>query len=211
MFFFKNILRTRSTYYYKIFEIINMVLYFSNSLKIGLKIIVHQEPYEVQSSEFVKPGKGQAFLRVKLRQLLTGKLVLQTFKSTDILKIADVLEIPACYLYNDGTSWIFMGLKNFEHINVLKKRLYGCEKWLFNSINCIITLWNNVPIKVKINNFIFLKVKESFFDIKGDSVNSVTKIVKLVNGSKIRVPLFIKKGDLLKIDTRSGLYVSRKK
>lgn len=188
-----------------------MVLYFSNSLKSGLKILVNCKPYVVQSTEFVKPGKGQAFLRVKLRNLLTDQLIFKTFKSTDVLQLADVLEITAIYLYNDNISWFFMNQKTFEHISVLKKYLFNCEKWLCNSVNCIITLWNNSPVKVQLDNFIYLKVKKIYNNIKGNSISTVTKIVKLTNGIKIRAPIFIKKGDILKIDTRSNQYICRKR
>ncbi|ABJ90497.1 elongation factor P [Buchnera aphidicola] len=183
--------------------------YSGNSLKSGLKILIQNQPYEILFSEFIKPGKGQAFVRIKLKQLLTGKLFHQTVKATDIFYSADITEINVSYLYNNGLNWIFMCKKNFEHIYVLKKFLFGCEKWLTNTSNCIIMLWNSSPISVYIENFIQLKVIDFNVAVQGDTVNSSSKSVTLETGAKVRVPLFIKKGDYIKIDTRIGKYISR--
>ncbi|VFP87776.1 Elongation factor P [Buchnera aphidicola (Cinara piceae)] len=186
-----------------------MTAYSGNSLKSGLKILIKNKPYEVQYSEFIKPGKGQAFVRIKLKELLTNKILNQTFKATDVFYSTDVIEIDSLYLYNTGYIWVFMNKKNFEHIHVLKKFLFGSEKWLTNISICKITLWNNSPIAVYIDNFINLKVKDTDIAIQGDTINLSTKLVKLETGVTVRVPLFIKKGDLIRIDTRIGKYISR--
>ncbi|AEH39611.1 elongation factor P [Buchnera aphidicola (Cinara tujafilina)] len=161
--------------------------------------------------EFVKPGKGQAFVRLKIRELLTGKLLLKTFKSTDTFLLANITVIDVLFLYKDidGKSWIFMNQNTFNHISVHQDKLFGSEKWLFNNIQCTITLWDNIPIIVRVSNFIHLEVKEVELSVKGDTINVSSKLVRLVTGTKIRVPLFIQKGDFIKIDTRAGIYISR--
>uniref|UniRef100_A0A451DEY1 Elongation factor P n=1 Tax=Buchnera aphidicola (Cinara pseudotsugae) TaxID=2518978 RepID=A0A451DEY1_9GAMM len=186
-----------------------MTTYSGTSLKSGLKILIKNQPYEIQCSEFIKPGKGQAFVRIKLKQLLTGKILSKTVKATDIFYSTDITEITAIYLYNNGFIWIFMNKKSFEHIHVLKKFLYGCEKWLINSSSCKIILWNNSPISVHTNTFIILRVQDIDITVKGDTVNSTSKLVFVETGVSVRVPLFIKKGDFIKIDTRLGKYISR--
>lgn len=186
-----------------------MSTYSGNALRSGLKILIKNQPYEVLYSEFIKPGKGQAFVRIKLKQLLTGKFFCQTVKSTDVFYSTDVEEIDVSYLYNNESFWYFMDKKNFEHIPVLKKFLFGCEKWLVNSSNCIMTLWNDSPIMVIVENFICLKVCNTDISIKGDTINSSSKLVTLETGAIVRVPLFIKIGDYIKIDTRTEKYVSR--
>ncbi|VFP85562.1 Elongation factor P [Buchnera aphidicola (Cinara pseudotaxifoliae)] len=186
-----------------------MTTYSGTSLKSGLKILIKNQPYEIQYSEFIKPGKGQAFVRIKLKQLLTGKILSKTVKATDVFYSTDVTEISTLYLYNNGFIWTFMNKKNFEHIHVLKKFLCGCEKWLINSSVCKIMLWNNSPISVQINTFITLRVQDIDIAIKGDTINSVSKRVVVETGASIQVPLFIKKGDFIKINTRLGKYISR--
>ena len=188
-----------------------MSLYFSGSLKIGNKILISKKPYEVLYREFVKPGKGQAFVRLKLRDLLKGTLLFKTFKSTDSFLMADITVIDVIFLYKeaDGLSWIFMNKKTFNHLSVNKEKLFGADKWLFNNVQCSMTLWNKIPILVRISNFIDLEVKDVELSVKGDTINFSSKLVKLVTGTKIRVPLFIQKGDFIKIDTREGIYISR--
>ncbi|WP_075433638.1 elongation factor P [Buchnera aphidicola] len=186
-----------------------MTAYSGNSLKSGIKILIKKQPYEVYSSEFIKPGKGQAFVRIKLKQLLTGKLFFKTVKATDLFYSTDVVDIEASYLYNNGSIWFFMHKKTFEHISVLKTFLFGYEKWLTNLSSCVITLWREAPISVRIDNFVQLKVYDVDAVISGDTINSDNKLVTLETGAIIRAPLFIKKGDYLKIDTRNGKYISR--
>ncbi|VFP80939.1 Elongation factor P [Buchnera aphidicola (Cinara kochiana kochiana)] len=186
-----------------------MTAYSGNSLKAGVKILLNNDPCEIQFSEFIKPGKGQAFVRIKLKQLLTGKLLNKTVKATDIFYSTNVIEINAVYLYTNQSVWVFMNQENFEHIHVSHKFLFSSEKWLTNLSKCRITLWNNSPIAVHIDNFVHLQVQETDIVVKGDTINSSTKLVTVETGAIVRVPLFIKKGDTIKIDTRNGKYISR--
>jgi len=119
-----------------------MATYSSNDFRAGLKIMMDGEPYAVESSEFVKPGKGQAFARVKLRRLLTGSRVEKTFKSTDSAEGADVVDMNLTYLYNDGEFWHFMNNETFEQLAADAKAIGDNAKWLLDQAECIVTLWN---------------------------------------------------------------------
>ncbi|WWP01349.1 MAG: elongation factor P [Candidatus Dasytiphilus stammeri] len=188
-----------------------MTSYSTNDFHYGLKIILDSEPYVIESSDFVKPGKGQAFVRVKMRRLFTGKLMEKTFKSTDTVEAANVLNINVVYLYNDGKLWYFMNNKNFEQLVVSKKAVGYNRRWLITQIECMLTIWNNQPIVVTMPNFVELKITDTGPGIKGDSVLTASKQALLSTGAIVKVPLFIQIGDLIKVDTRSGEYVSRLK
>ncbi|BAB12747.1 elongation factor P [Buchnera aphidicola str. APS (Acyrthosiphon pisum)] len=187
-----------------------MRIYHSNNFRSGRKIIFENEPCLIESSEFVKPGKGQSFVRVKLRKLLTKQLIEKTFKSTDSLEIADIIEYTLSYLYNDGRFWYFINNNTFEELSVDEKIIGVHKKWLLEQDTCIVTLWNNQPISITPNNFVNLKVIHVQATLKGDTINtSSTKLATLSTGAIVRVPLFIQVGSLIKVDTRSGEYVSR--
>ncbi|PPI87910.1 elongation factor P [Candidatus Pantoea edessiphila] len=186
-----------------------MLTYFSNDFRIGLKIIFENEPYAIESSEFVKPGKGQAFVRVKMRRLLTGARIEKTFKSTDSLQCADVKDINLIYLYNDNDFFYFMHPKNFEHFQINKKNMGESIKWMQTNLECTVTLWNNTPIIVQPPKFIEIKIINTDPGLKGDTVVSGGKLATLITGAVIKVPLFIKTGEIIKVNTRSGEYVSR--
>ena len=170
-----------------------MATYYSNDFRAGLKIMLDGEPYAVEASEFVKPGKGQAFARVKLRRLLTGTRVEKTFKSTDSAEGADVVDMNLTYLYNDGEFWHFMNNETFDQAE------------------CIVTLWNGQPISVTPPNFVELEIVDTDPGLKGDTAGTGGKPATLSTGAVVKVPLFVQIGEVIKVDTRSGEYVSRVK
>ncbi|MGK2960406.1 MAG: elongation factor P [Candidatus Malihini olakiniferum] len=188
-----------------------MATYFSNDFRSGLKIMFEGEPYAVEFSEFVKPGKGQAFARVKMRRLLTGKLIEKTFKSTDSAEGADVVDISLTYLYNDGKLWHFMNNKTFEQLAANSKAVGDNAKWLLDQDKCIVTLWNGQPISVTPPNFVELEVVYTDPGLKGDTAGTGGKPATLTTGAVVKVPLFVQIGEVIKVDTRSGEYVSRVK
>lgn len=189
-----------------------MRVYYSNNFRSGCKIIFQNEPYLVESSEFVKPGKGQAFVRVKLRKFSTRQLIEKTFKSTDFLPVADVIEHKMYYLYNDDYFWYFINNNTFEELSVEKKIIGSNKKWLLEQDPCIVVLWNNQPISITPKNFVELKVTNTEATLKGDTINTnITKLATLSTGAIVKVPLFIQTGALVKVDTRSGEYVCRVK
>ncbi|KAF1852870.1 hypothetical protein Lal_00009040 [Lupinus albus] len=169
------------------------------------------EPYAVEASEFVKPGKGQAFARVKLRRLLTGTRVEKTFKSTDSAEGADVVDMNLTYLYNDGEFWHFMNNSTFEQLSADEKAVGDSAKWLLDQAECIVTLWNGQPIAVTPPNFVELEIVETDPGLKGDTAGTGGKPAKLSTGAVVKVPLFVQTGEVIKVDTRSGEYAGMMK
>ncbi|WP_438766622.1 elongation factor P [Kushneria sp. TE3] len=187
-----------------------MASYSTNEFKGGLKVMLDGDPCNIVENELVKPGKGQAFNRVKLRNLMTGRTWERTFKSGESLEGADVLDIDMEYLYNDGEMWHFMRTDgSFEQFAADKKAVGDTSKWLKEQVVYTITLWNDNPISVTPPNFIELEVIETDPGLKGDTAQGGSKPATLTTGAMVRVPLFINQGETLKIDTRSGEYVSR--
>ncbi|PQQ28832.1 elongation factor P [Photorhabdus luminescens] len=162
-------------------------------------------------SEFVKPGKGQAFARVRIRKLISGKLLEKTFKSTDSVESADVMDMNLTYLYNDGEFWHFMNNETFEQLAADEKAVGDNAKWLVEQAECILTLWNGQPISVTPPNFVELEITDTDPGLKGDTAGTGGKPATLSTGAVVKVPLFVQIGEVIKVDTRSGEYVSRVK
>ena len=183
----------------------------TNEFKAGLKIILENDPYAIVENEMVKPGKGQAFNRVKVRNLKTGRTIERTFKSGDSVEAADVVDTDMQYLYADGDFWHFMVPENFEQYAAGKEAVGDNAQWLKEGVNCIVTLWNGVPLQVAPPAHIELKVVETDPGVRGDTATGGQKPAKLETGAVVRVPLFINEGEVLRIDTRTGEYISRAK
>jgi len=189
-----------------------MASYSTNEFKSGLKLLLDNEPFTIVENEFVKPGKGQAFNRVKLRNLKTGRVVERTFKSGDSAEAADVIELTMNYLYNDGDGWHFMEPESYEQYAVSKSVMGDTAKWLKGDNEaCLVMLWNNEPILVTAPNFVVLQITQTEPGIRGDTSGGGSKQATLETGAVVRVPLFLNEGDLIKIDTRIAEYVSRAK
>ncbi len=189
----------------------DMASYSTNEFKGGLKIMLDGDPCSIIENEFVKPGKGQAFNRVKIRNLKTGRVIERTFKSGDSVEAADVLEVEMQYLYNDGEFWHFMDPETFEQITADDNSVGENAKWLKDQDVCTVTLWNGNPIIVEPPNFVVLTITETDPGLKGDTSGSGGKPATLETGAVVRIPLFIQIGEAIKVDTRSGVYVSRSK
>ncbi len=188
-----------------------MASYSTNEFKGGLKVLLDNDPCSIIENEFVKPGKGQAFNRVKFRNLKTGRVIERTFKSGESIPAADVLEVEVQYLYNDGSHWHFMDQSSYEQYVADDKAVTDAKQWLKEQDVCIITLWNNVPLAVEPPNFVTLEVTETDPGLKGDTSGGGNKPATLETGAVVRVPLFVQEKELIKVDTRTGEYVSRVK
>lgn len=188
-----------------------MAVYGNNDLKNGLKVIIDNAPCNIVDCEFVKPGKGQAFTRVKIKNLKTGRMVERTYKSGETLVGADVVDIEMQYLYNDGELWHFMVPENFEQYAVSKETLGEAGSWIKEQDLCVVTLWNNEPIQVVPPTFVVLAITETDPGVRGDTSGGGGKPATLETGAVVRVPLFVQTGELVKVDTRTGDYVSRAK
>ena len=188
-----------------------MATFNTNDFKSGLKVMLDGDPCAIIDNEFVKPGKGQAFNRVKLRNLKSGRVVERTFKSGDTLEGADVVDTDMQYLYYDGEFWHFMVPDTFEQHAADKNAVGDSVKWLKEQDSCIVTLWNGTPLAVTPSNFVVLKVAETDPGVRGDTSGGGGKPATLETGAVVRVPLFIDTGELVKVDTRTGEYVGRAK
>jgi elongation factor P len=186
-----------------------MATYNTNEFRGGLKILLDSDPYVIVENEFVKPGKGQAFNRVRVRNLKTGRVVDKTFKSGDSVEAADVVDQDMQYLYNDGEFWHFMVPDSFEQFAADRRAVEDAEKWLKEQDSCMVTLWNGIPLIVTPPNFVELKIVETDPGVRGDTAQGGVKPAKLETGAVVRVPLFIEEGEVIKVDTRKGEYVSR--
>ena len=169
------------------------------------------DPCSILENEFVKPGKGQAFSRVKFRNLKTGRVWERTFKSGEKLDSADVIDTDMQYLYNDGSHWHFMNPDSFDQYAADENAVGDAAAWLKEEDSCTITLWNDTPIMVTPPNFVELEVVETDPGLKGDTAQGGTKPATLTTGAVVKVPLFINIGDVLRIDTRTGEYQNRAK
>ena len=187
-----------------------MTSYSTNEFRNGLKVILEGDPCSIVENEFVKPGKGQAFNRVKLRNLVTNRVWERTFKSGEVLEGADVVDLDMEYLYTDGEFYHFMVQNgSFEQYAVSKDALGDTVQWLKDQTTYLITLYNNAPLSVVPPNFVELEVSETDPGMKGDTAQGGSKPAKLTTGAVVKVPLFVAEGDVLKIDTRTGSYVGR--
>ncbi len=188
-----------------------MASYSTSDFKGGLKVMIDNEPCSILENEFVKPGKGQAFNRVKLRFLRTGRVLERTFKSGETLEAADVVDMEMQYLYNDGEVWHFMQSESFEQYGAEANAVGDSKKWLKEQDICMVTLFNNFPIAVSPPNFVELTITETDPGVRGDTSGGGGKPATLETGAVVRVPLFIQTGEVIKVDTRNGEYVSRVK
>jgi len=186
-----------------------MANFSTNEFKAGLKVMLDGEPCNILENEYVKPGKGQAFNRVKIRKLISGKVLEKTFRSGESVEGADVMDTELSYLYNDGEFWHFMNNESFEQVAADEKALGDTVKWLVENDLFTITLWNGTPIVVTPQNFVELEITETDPGLKGDTAGTGGKPATLATGAVVRVPLFIQTGEVIKVDTRSGEYVSR--
>jgi elongation factor P len=186
-----------------------MASYSTSEFKSGLKILLDGDPQTIVENEFVKPGKGQAFSRVRVRNLRTGRVLEKTFKSGDSVEAADVMDTDMQYLYTDGEFWHFMVPDSFEQYAVGETALGGCAQWLKEQDTCTVTLWNGAPLTVTPPNFVELKIVQCDPGVRGDTAQGGAKPATLETGAVVKVPLFVEEGETVKVDTRSGEYVSR--
>ncbi len=181
----------------------------TNEFRSGVKIMQDNDPCTIIDSEFVKPGKGQAFCRVKFRNLRTGRVLEKTFKSNETVEGADVIDVEMQYLYHDGEHYHFMAPESYEQHEMNAKVVDEAAKWLKEQDICIVTLWNGAPLSVAPPNFVILKIADTDPGLRGDTSGGGTKPATLETGAVVRVPLFLEIGDSIKVDTRNAEYVSR--
>lgn len=188
-----------------------MTSYSTNEFRSGLKVMLEGDPCSIIENEFVKPGKGQAFNRVRLRNLKSGRVWERTFKSGESLEAADVMDRDMEYLYNDGEFWHFMEPDTYQQYPADANAVGDAAKWLKEQDRCEVTLYNGSPLAVTPANFVELEIVETDPGLKGDTASGGSKPATLSTGAVVKVPLFLSQGEVIRIDTRSGEYVGRGK
>ncbi len=188
-----------------------MAILSTNKLRSGINFILHGEPCYVIENKLVKLGKGQAFARVRYRNLRTGRVNEQTFKSGASVESANLIEMELEYCYADGELWYFMDPVTFEQYGAAPSVIADCKNWLKEQYTYKLTQWNGEPLLVVAPNFVNLTVTETEPGLRGDTSGGGSKSATLETGAVVRVPLFIKIGELLRIDTRRSEYVERAK
>ena len=187
-----------------------MVSYTTSDFKVGLKLIIDGDPCVIIEEEFNKPGKGQAFSKIKFRNYLTNRVGEKTCKVGESLEAADVEELDMQFLYNDGNSWVFMHPETYEQKPVDSKIIGDNDKWVTEEDVCKVLLWNDQPISVIAPTFVDLEITQTDPGVKGDTATGGSKPATLSTGAIIKVPLFLSEGEIVTIDTRSGEYQGRK-
>lgn len=182
----------------------------TNEIRGGFKVEVESQPYTIISNEFVKPGKGQAFNRIKMKHLLTGRVIERTFKSGDKLDVADVAEASMRLLYKEAEGVIFMDEKTFEQIKIPFENMGDTVQWLLDDHLYDVVFYNGAPVNVEAPTFIEMVITETSPGVRGDTASGrVMKPAILESGAKIQVPIFVEQGEKIKVDTRTAEYVSR--
>ena len=181
----------------------------TSDIRKGLKMMVDGQPYAVVDFQFVKPGKGQAFTRVKIRNMATGAVLERTYKSGEKLEPADVEERQLQYIYPDGTDYVFMDAQSGEQIHVQGEKIGDDSKWLSDGMNVDVTLFNGQAIGISLPSHVVLQITVCEPGVKGDTASGATKPATLSTGAVINVPLFVKEGEWVKIDTAEGRYIER--
>jgi len=176
----------------------------------GLKLELDGQPFVITYFQHVKPGKGGAFVRTKLKNLLTGRSLDRTFRSGEKHLEANVEERPMQYLYHDGDSLVFMDTESYDQTPISEEGVGEVRYLLKENTNVEVLFWNGKPINIELPAFVELEVAKSDPGLKGDTTSSTTKPATLETGAEIQVPLFIKEGDILRVDTRTGEYAERK-
>ena len=183
----------------------------TSDLKKGFKILIDGQPFVVVESQFVKPGKGQAFFRTRLKNMMTGAVIDRTYKSGEKLDRAETEERTMQYLYPEGDGRVFMDTQNYEQVTLSNEQLGDNVYYLLDGTQCDIMFFQGRAIGVTPPTFVELDVTETEPGFKGDTSSNTTKPATLQTGLQVNVPLFVNIGDKLKVDTRTGEYVERVK
>jgi len=184
-------------------------MYDTSDLRKGLKILIDGGPYIVVQADFVKPGKGAAFTRTKMKNLLTGGVIERNIRSGEKIEPADIEENEMTFLYKEGDAFVFMDKKSYEQMHINKETVGDDWRWLKDNLDCHVMFFNGRAIGLTLPNFVELKVVKSDPGVRGDTATGASKPAQLETGASINVPLFINEGEVLRIDTRDGQYIER--
>ena len=188
-----------------------MATYNTSEFRKGLKVQIEGDPYLMTECNFVKPGKGQALYKCRLRNLIRGTMLDRTYKSGDSIDAADVEEIDAQFLYHQGEHFVFMDNESYEQYELTADQVADAWRYLKEGMNCSMVLFNNGPISVTPPNHVVLKIEYCEPGARGNTATNVTKPCKVETGAEFACPSFVELGELIQIDTRTGEYIERVK
>lgn len=183
----------------------------TSDIRKGLKFMYEGQPYIVVDFQFVKPGKGQAFTRTKMKNLLTGSILERNLRSGEKFEPADVEDRTLQYIYPEGDQYVFMNSNTGEQVSVTREVVGDDADFLIDGIEVVITIYKGNPVSINLPPHIVVQVAETEPGIKGDTATNVTKPAKIATGGTVAVPLFVNEGDWIKVDTRSRSYLERAK
>jgi elongation factor P len=184
-------------------------MYTASDLRKGLKIEIDGDPCLVVDFQFVKPGKGQALYRCKIKNLNTGATIDKTYRSVDKIDKPNLFQKKMVYSYEDGSHFVFIDPESYEQVEIEGDLLGDQRYFLVEDIECDVLFHNDKPIEVNLPNFVEKEIVETEPGARGDTATNVMKPAKLPNGYEIQVPIFINQGDVIRIDTRTGKYAER--
>jgi elongation factor P len=186
-------------------------MYSTGDFKKGLKIELDGAPYVIVDFLHVKPGKGGAFVRTKIKNLMTGKVLDQTFRSGEKVKRPDLVEREMQFLYREGDNFTMMDNENYEQLALTAEQLGDSVLFLIENLDVKVLFFNQQPVAIELPTFVELAVAQTEPGLKGDTASGGSKPATLESGAVLQVPLFINEGDRVKVDTRSGDYIERAK
>ena len=186
-----------------------MTIVQTNEFRTGMKIIIDNNLCEIIDHQFHKPGKGQAVMRVKYKNLSTSQVLDKTFKTGETVEKADIEISKMQFLYSQEDQLVFMNSETFEQTNVEKKLIEEKVNWMTEGEEYEISVWNEKIVSVEIKNFVEIEISATEPGFKGDTSTNTLKDAVLINGIEIKVPLFIEQGDIVKVDTRNCEYQNR--
>jgi len=183
---------------------------FTNEFRKGLKVLLdNDEPFTIVEFQHVKPGKGGAFVRTRLKSLVTGNVLDRTFKSGDKVEIPDMEEKGMQYMYKEGANYYFMDVNTYDQLFIEEENLGDARNYLKEGLTINVSFYKGKAIGVDLPNFVDMLVTKTEPGMKGDTAQNATKPAELESGYVIQVPLFLEEGEMVKIDTRTGEYITR--
>lgn len=181
----------------------------TNDVRVGMKVEVDNEPYLIIQNEFVKPGKGQAFNRIKMKNMVSQRVVEKTYKSGDKIDLADIEENAMRFLYKESDGAVFMDEKTFDQVSIPDETLGNNKQWLMEEVVFQVIFYKGRVIDITPPTFLEMKVVETAHGVRGDTSGRVLKPAVTETGAHIQIPIFVEEGEKIKVDTRTGEYVSR--
>jgi elongation factor P len=186
-------------------------MYSTKDFRPGLRVEIDGAPYVIIENQFVKPGKGQAFNRVRLKNLITGSVLDRTWKSGEMLPPANVSDDTMQFLYESAGTFHFMNVKSYEQVELSEEQVGDAKNYLTENLEVFISFWGHRPISVSPPNFVELQISKCDPGVRGDTVSGATKPATLSTGYTVAVPLFVEEGEWIRVDTRTGQYMDRVK